>query len=224
MGKTMDRVTDVATVLAGLSAVVIAGFVVTGNRTSVAPPGQAAVVTIDEWEVFAEDGHRMGPEDAAVTIVEFGDYQCPFCREAEPHLKAILREFDDVALVYHHNPLSTHALAYPAARAVECAAQQDNFWPYHDELWRDVGWGLATNMEQARDAFLRLADNIGIVDQSAFSACLASDAPVETVEAGKLLASAAGFSGTPSFLVNGRKHPGVLDSLWFRTLYEATRD
>ena len=102
------------------------------------PPGEA---TVTNWQRYADGGHRLGPETAAVTIIEFGDYQCPFCRASEPHLKAIRAKYgNDVALVYRHFPLPGHGSAFPAARGAECAGQQDRFWEFHELLYSTESW------------------------------------------------------------------------------------
>src|SRR5215475_3055468 len=79
---------------------------------------------------------RGGSEQAPVTIVEFSDYECPFCKRAEPTVKKVLDTYGDkVRLVYRHYPLEFHATARPAAEASACAAAQGKFWEYHDKLF-----------------------------------------------------------------------------------------
>lgn len=90
---------------------------------------------IDGWERLAADGHRIGPWEAAVTILEWGDYECPFCRRLDPGIRAVLREHPrSVALVYRHFPMSYHEHAYRAARLAECAAALGRFAEAHEAL------------------------------------------------------------------------------------------
>ena len=81
-------------------------------------------------------GPSVGPEDAAITLIEFSDYQCPYCSRAVPTLKALIENHpDDLRVVYRHLPLSFHAQARGAAEASVCADEQGLFWEYHDLLF-----------------------------------------------------------------------------------------
>lgn len=220
MAKLLERMTNVASLGAGLAAMVVAGVVL--YRTfgpDVAPGSQPQEIT--GWQRYAGGGHRLGPETAAVTIIEFGDYECPFCREAEPHLAAIRSRYgDDVALVYRHFPLPLHAAAFPAARAAECAGHQDRFWEFHDLLYSTDSW-----IEDTSEAVLTaLADQAGVSSVEEFAGCLGgvdADYAVNTdLAAGQRL----GIEGTPTFLINGELHVGVLDSLRFERLFEELRE
>lgn len=220
MAKLLEHATNVASLGAGLAAVMIAGVVV--YRTfgpDVSPRSEPQ--EISDWQRYASSGHRLGPEKAAVTIIEFGDYECSFCREAEPHLAAIRSRFgDDVALVYRHFPLPLHAAAFPAARAAECAGQQDRFWEFHSLLYSTDGW-----IKDTSEAKLTvLADRAGVPSVEEFAGCLEgvdADYAVNTdLAAGRGL----GIQGTPTFLINGELHVGVLDSLRFERLFEESRE
>lgn len=82
-----------------------------------------------DWHPFAAGAYQKGSDQATITIIEFGDYECPYCRAAEPHLRVIPSKYPgDVKLVYRHFPSSTHSRAEPAAVAAECAGDQDAFW------------------------------------------------------------------------------------------------
>lgn len=143
-------------------------------------------------------GPSVGPANAKVTIVEFSDFQCPFCTRVRPVLAEVLqRHPEDVRLVYRHLPLANiHPRAYPAALAAACADDQGKFWEYHDELFDDPG-------ELADADFGRLATKVGISDLPAFDACLGSEDTRARVDADIAAAQSAGISGTPAFLVNG---------------------
>lgn len=122
----LERAMDFASLGAGLAAVVVAGVVL--FRMVGPDVSSRESQEVSGWQRYADVGNRLGPETAAVTIIEFGDYQCPYCRESEAHLRAILRKHEnDVSLVYRHFPLPGHGSAYPAARAAECAGKQDRF-------------------------------------------------------------------------------------------------
>lgn len=211
--RWLDRLTGLATIVAATSAAVMTALV--GYRTlSPNRPSQvqARSTVFENWHSYADTGHRIGPLEPKVTIVEFGDYQCPFCKAAQPHIEAILRRHaDDVALVYRHLPLSVHPFAYPAARAAECAGDQGAFWKYHQLLFKDSSWiGAITEA-----AFMNLASRAGVQDVDQFHSCLESLEPVRSIADDMATAQELGFKGTPMFLVNGEMHVGILDSIFF---------
>jgi protein-disulfide isomerase len=145
----------------------------------------------------AADGPSKGPAGARVTIVEFSDFQCPFCSRALPVLDEVLERYpDDVRLVYRHMPLDRiHAHARSAAEASVCAQDQGRFWPFHDLLFanpRNLG---PADLE-------RYASEVGL-DLEPFRACVAERKFREKVEADSDAARTIGVSGTPAFVVNG---------------------
>lgn len=147
-----------------------------------------------------------GPPDALVTIVEFADFQCPFSARAAPTMRELLARFPtDVRLVFKHQPLPFHPRALPAAEAaVEAFAQggPDRFWAMHDRLFegqRDLGQGALER--HARALRLRLGP---------LRRALAAGTHRPLVEADRRLAESVGASGTPTFLVNGRRLSGAL--------------
>ena len=141
-------------------------------------------------------GPSRGPDEAPVTIVEFSDYQCPFCARAEPIVKELMRRNpQSVRLVLRHLPLEMHPLARGAAEAAVCAEAQGRFWDYHDLLF------TRTNQLQ-RDDLLAHAEETGL-DLARFEACLQSDVTRERVDADVAAASVLGVGGTPAFFVNG---------------------
>lgn len=142
-------------------------------------------------------GPALGPEDAPVTLVEFSDYQCPFCRRAEPTLQELAARYpDQLRIVFRHFPLaSIHPLARGAAEAAVCAEAQGRFWDYHEQLWSQ-GRALAR-------ADLRAgAQRVGL-DMAAFDVCLDAPQTAQRVQEDVSAARAAGVRSTPSFFVNG---------------------
>jgi protein-disulfide isomerase len=153
------------------------------------------VIKLEQPRVkVAASGPARGPEGAPVTIVEFSDFECPYCRRAESTVKQVLDRYQDrVRFVYRHFPLGIHPRARPAAEAAACADQQGRFWDYHEKLFSG---GL-------EDADLqRYASELGL-DTASFQQCVSQhktkDVVMSDLEAGK----AAGVSGTPAFFVNG---------------------
>jgi protein-disulfide isomerase len=149
-----------------------------------------------------EGASATGPEDAPVTIVEFTDYQCPFCHRAQGVIDQILEEYgDDVRLVHLDFPLQNHPGAVPAARAARCAGEQGRFWDYHRSLMTQKG-----ELDEAdlagRAAALEL-------DQGRFRQCLASDRHLEAIQAEAEQGSRLGVTGTPAYFINGRMISGA---------------
>jgi protein-disulfide isomerase len=142
-----------------------------------------------------------GNEQAPVTIIEFSDYECPFCKRAEPTVKKVLDTYGDkVRLVYRHYPLEFHATARPAAEASACAAAQGKFWEYHDKLF---------SSSDLSDAKLKsLAGEVGL-DQAKFDECFAKKQFKADIDKDMADASSVGVSGTPAFFINGRMLSGA---------------
>jgi protein-disulfide isomerase len=160
-------------------------------------------------------GPSLGPEAAPVTIVEFSDFQCPFCSRAGPIVKQVLARYpEQVRVVYRHFPLdSIHPRARPAAEASACADEQGKFWAYHDKLF--------ANAKQLEDADLeRYAGEVGL-DLAAWRACRTDGRAASVVERDLADARSAGVTGTPSFFVNGRMLGGAQPVEKFVELIEA---
>jgi protein-disulfide isomerase len=154
--------------------------------------------------VSVDDDPFMGPEDAPVTIVEFSDFQCPYCeRAAVDVLPQVFAEYgDQVRLVYRDFPLTQiHPQALPAAIAAECADDQGKFWEYHDLLF--------ANQSALDDASLEAyAGQLGL-DQTAFDQCFSTQTPLEEIQGDYQDALSYGVSGTPTFFVNGVRVSGA---------------
>ena len=157
--------------------------------------------------------HIRGPEEAPVTLVEYGDFECPYCGQAEPVVRELLRDFGDVRYVWRHLPLNdVHPHAQQAAEAAEAAAAQGAFWEMHDLMLEHqdalVPSDLTAYAEQLGLDAERFADDL---DKHAGAARVAED-----VDSADL----SGVSGTPTFFVNGRRHSGAYD---IATLTKAVR-
>jgi protein-disulfide isomerase len=144
----------------------------------------------------------LGPANAPVEIVEFSDFQCPFCLRAHPTVDQVLKTYGDrVRFVYRHYPLPGHPNARPAAEAAECAAEQGKFWPYHDKLFASQSRLSEADLKQD-------AAELGM-DASKFNACVDSHKYAAKVEADLHAGQEAGVDGTPAFFVNGRLISGA---------------
>ncbi len=154
-------------------------------------------------EQVASAGHPWsGGKDAPVTIVEFSDFQCPFCRAAEPTLTAIRTKYGDrIKFVYMDFPLGMHAHALDAAVAGRCAAEQNKFWQFHDAMFADQGKLDPASLQQT-------AAKLGL-DAKKFDSCFKQRKVVAGVRADQAEGERLGVTGTPTFFINGRQMVGV---------------
>ncbi|MDJ0851448.1 MAG: thioredoxin domain-containing protein [Myxococcota bacterium] len=168
--------------------------------------GQARAALLEEAEIVMHlevprvdvlaIGPAKGPEDARITIVEFSDFECPFCRRVIPTLDAILEKYPgDVRVVYRNMPLRNHQRARPAAEAALCANEQGKFWAYHDRLFENT-------RKLGDEDLLRYAEELEL-DAAAFSKCYEEKRFAHQVETDMEDGARAGVSGTPAFFVNG---------------------
>jgi Na+/H+ antiporter NhaA len=175
--------------------------------------GTAESITDLYIDVDPERDHIRGPLEAPVTVVEYGDFECPFCGQAEPVVRELLSDFGDVRYVWRHLPLNdVHPSAQIAALAAEAAADQGAFWEMHDLLL-------------VRQDALGPKDLIGYAAELGLDVDRFTDDLRENVGAARVAedvdsADLSGVSGTPTFFINGRRHYGAYD---IATLSEAVR-
>jgi len=164
-------------------------------------------------DVDPERDHVRGSIDAPVTVVEYGDFECPHCGQAEPVVRELLRDFGDVRYVWRHLPLNdVHPGAQLAAEAAEAAADQGAFWEMHDLL---LG-----NQDALRPSdLIAYAEQLGL-DVERFADDLREHAGAARVAEDVDSADLSGVSGTPTFFINGRRHYGAYD---IATLSSAVR-
>ncbi len=154
--------------------------------------------------VDPERDHLRGPDDAAVTVVEYGDFECPYCGKAEPVVRELLADFGDVRYVWRHLPLSdVHPNAELAAEAAEAAAAQGAFWEMHDLLLDHQGELRPRHLH----AYAQQLD----LDADRFRDDLQRNAHAPRVEEDVDSADSSGVTGTPTFFVNERRHEGAYD-------------
>lgn len=149
--------------------------------------------------------HILGPADAPVTLVEYGDFECPHCGAAYPIVEELRRlRGDDLRFVYRNFPLTQiHTHAELAAEAAEAAAAQDRFWEMHHTLF--------THQNALDSAHLvRYAGQIGI-DSAQFTEALATHRFAERVREDFMSGVRSGVNGTPTFFINGLRHDGPFD-------------
>ncbi len=183
----------------------LAGFLLGTQVNTAAPPptaapqAPAAAGQPTRFEVSEDDDPSLGPADAPVVIIEFSDYQCPYCKRWHDEVFfRLLEDYgDQVRFVYRDFPLSAiHPFAAGAAEAANCANEQDAYWEYHSALFSEQ-YGFS------REAFEQYASDLNL-DMEAFTECLDSRRYKDEVEADYQDAAALGVNSTPTFFINGR--------------------
>jgi Na+/H+ antiporter NhaA len=166
--------------------------------------GRAETIVDLAVPVDAERDHVRGPDDAPVTLVEYGDLECPYCGQAEPVVRELLADYGDLRYVWRHLPLTdVHPHAQLAAEATEAAARQGRFWEMHDQLLRHQDALTAKDL-------MRHAADVGLnADQ--FMQDMRERTGQRKVAADVDSADLSGVSGTPTFFINARRHQGAYD-------------
>lgn len=144
--------------------------------------------------------HVLGPEHAPITVVEYGDFECPNCKQAAPAVKLLLERFaEQVRFAFRHNPLEeVHPHALMAAQAAECAGGQGQFWPMHDLLFENQ---LHLKPNQLRSYAERLP-----IDMARYTAEMDDQVYLQRIREQQRSGRDSGVRGTPTFFVNGRIH------------------
>ena len=163
--------------------------------------------------VSAAKGATKGQPNAPIEMIEFSDFQCPFCQRAHATVEQVLATYGDrIRFVYRHYPVQGHAAAKPAAEASECAKEQGKFWPFHDRLF--------ANTSKLSDADLKAHAAAVGVDTATFNACVDSHKYRSVVEADARDGDAVGVNGTPAFYINGRMISGAQPFEVFKKLID----
>jgi protein-disulfide isomerase len=166
------------------------------------------------FEVSVDDDPMKGKKDAPITIVEFTDYQCPFCNQARPVMKRVLETYGDkIRYVLRDYPLDFHDHAQKAAEAAQCAGNQGKYWEYGDILWENQGKLETADLKQYATR-LKL-------DQAKFEACLDQGKYAAEVKKDEEDGAKLGVSGTPSFFINGRMLTGAQPFEQFKEIIDA---
>ena len=166
--------------------------------------GTADTITDLAVPVDSKRDHARGPGRAPVTLVEYGDFECPYCGQAEQVIRELLADYGDLRYVWRHLPLSdVHPHARIAAEAAEAAARQGRFWPMHDQLLDHQGELTARDL-------IGYARDIGLNTEQ-FTRDLRTHAGEARISEDIDSADLSGVSGTPTFFINGRRHHGAYD-------------
>lgn len=173
--------------------------------------------------VSTDDDAYLGDKDAPVVMIEFSDFQCPFCRsfwsDTLPLIKSEYIDTGKVRFVYRDFPLSFHSGAMPAAQATECAREQDKFWEMHDKIFIEQDKQGGGTIQFGANDLKKWAGEIGL-NVSEFNSCLDSQKYLNEVNNDLKDGQAAGVSGTPGFFINGRLVVGAQPFSVFQSLIE----
>jgi len=207
------RLEELSTLLLTLAALAVAGVSIWQRvgRQSRGPP----VPMTSNWAAYAFPGNEIGRPTAKVTVIEFSDFQCPYCAKASRALDKLREKYpNDLRIVFRHFPVTmTHEHAFVAAVASECAALQGRFKEYHDVLF-------ANQAAIGKTAWTVLAKQAGISDSASFLNCVAREQTRARVEQDMDAARSLQIRGTPLLLVNGQ-HLMTGDSTQIRKVVEA---
>ncbi|MFH1956390.1 MAG: thioredoxin domain-containing protein [Patescibacteria group bacterium] len=188
------------------------------NPTQPTPPIQQLpsnqAPAIQTFEITKEN-HIRGNFDSPITLVEFSDFECPFCERHYPTLNKILNDYKGkVRLAYKHFPLSFHPNGQKAAEASECADEQGKFWEYHDKLFENLSGGYSL------DNFKKWAKDLGL-NSGKFNECLDSGKYAKKVQADFQEGTEKGVNGTPATFVNGQLVSGALPYDSFKQIIDS---
>ncbi len=196
-----SKLLKIAAVVILVSVAFFAVYVISSPKTT----GQAVFENEAVVQISAGNGHVLGGADAPVTIIEFSDFQCPFCarfvEQAMPQIKEDYIDTGKVKMVFRNFPLRFHENAESAALAAECANEQGRFWEYHDKIFQNQAY---LGMDNYRAWAVELGLNAG-----QFNSCLDSGKYAENVQKDAEDGAKAGVTGTPTFFVNGQKIVGA---------------
>lgn len=194
-----------------LAAVLISGTLLFASYRS--NPGSSLGAAVgknaggEKVAVAVDDDPFLGEKKAPITMIEFSDFQCPFCRsfwkETLPLIKSNYIDTGKIRFVYRDFPLSFHPGAQTAAQAAECAEEQDKYWEMHDKIFYEQDKEGQGTIQFSKTEVVKWAGQIGL-KMNKFNQCLDSGKYKAEVEKDFADGSAAGVSGTPSFFINGR--------------------
>lgn len=177
-----------------------------------------SVLVEEHWQALAATSARMDTVDASTAmIIEFGDYECPFCRDSHAHLEAVMESDQEVTIGYRHYPLTAiHPRAEDAARAAICAEAQGRFPQFHSLLFESSEWRETGDWKT-------LAELVGVGDLVSYEDCLRGEATGRRLEEDMRLGEALGVTSTPTFFYQFGRHVGYANEEQFLELIEQSR-
>ncbi|HEX6749211.1 MAG TPA: thioredoxin domain-containing protein [Longimicrobium sp.] len=199
-----EALLNVVLVVLAVCALTVTGLVVRRELIS-APDDQGAPepTRVADWQAFAAAGHRLGAQRARVTIVEFSDYQCPFCKQLYGRLEEFRKSRPNVVVIHRQYPLDGHPQARPAAMASECAAEQGRFEQIQSTLY-------ARQDSLGSVPWESIAAAAGVPDLTRFDRCMQSGKYSAAIQGDVDAGHQLGIRATPTLLINDMKVEGAL--------------
>lgn len=211
-----------------LAALIVSGTLIwtRGMSAGIGKGGSAQIAGNDNKPVDVKVGsndHMLGNKDAKITIVEFSDFQCPFCRSFwSGTLPQIKRDYIDTGkarFVYKHYPLDFHPGAKPAAEGTECASDQGKFWEMHDKIFEEQAKQGQGTIQFTKQDIAKWATAIGL-NMNQFNQCVSSGKYTKLVNDDFAYGSSLGVSGTPTSFINGKRIVGAQPFTSFQAVIE----
>jgi protein-disulfide isomerase len=204
-----------------------------GDRSTLANIAAAPIGTVtptpqttvkDYKALVTSTSAALGSEKAPVTIVEFSDFQCPYCRkffnDAYQDIKKAYIDTGKVRLVFRHYPLSFHPAARPAALASQCAFDQGKFWEFHDLIFTEQEKQGQGTVSFGLPELKAWAQKLGM-NTSTFNSCIDTSTHADIVDADMKVAASVGVTGTPTFVINGKIVVGAQPFSIFKDVIDA---
>lgn len=183
------------------------------DRTSFTLGKNQAITSSSTASLFVPQNPALGDEQSAITIVEFGDFECPFTLQEFPIIRSLMARYPQVRFIYRDFPISElHKNALPAALAARCAQAQKKYWEYHDKLFLNQA-------DLSTAALQRYALEAGL-DTAAFNNCLSNETYKKEVARDLQDGAALGVRGTPTFFINGSKVEGVVSAAAWQEIFK----
>ncbi len=211
-------------------AIVLAGVMISaavvlsnGGFGGIGGPARVGSAPSGQKEVSEDDDAFLGDKDAPIVMIEFSDFECPFCRsfwrDTLPLIKSEYIDTGKVKFIYRDFPLSFHPGAMPAAQAAECAEEQGKFWEMHDKIFSEQDKQGNGTIQFTSEDLKKWAQGVGL-NASKFNSCLDSQKYAEEVNKDFQEGQAAGVSGTPGFFINGQSVVGAQPFSVFKSLID----
>jgi protein-disulfide isomerase len=217
----MNQRLEVALTVLIAAAALSTAAVVVHREFSGTPPAAMArpekPTYLSSWKDLLSAGHFVGVPSAPVTVIEFADVECPFCRMFNASFDSVKTQMgDSLALVFVHFPIQSHRFALPGARALECAGNGSHFGDLVSLLYsKQDSLGLKSWPSFAHDA--------GIADTVAFGRCVQETSPIKAADAGTALGRKLGVRGTPTVYINGWKFSAAMSAADLHQIIEDVR-
>jgi len=186
-------------------AVIVTVMAIRARSAGANTPSQIVAREVHDWQHLVSRGHRSGSSAAPVTIVEFADFQCPFCAKTQTTIRSLRSKYpDSLTVVYRHLPLSSiHLYARGAALAAECAGAQGRFFEFADSLY-------GAQKEIGARSWVDFATKAGVPDVAEFQRCMIDERYDSAIRADSASADSLDIYGTPVLIVNGELFEGAM--------------